>query len=328
MPYPIIDMHCDLLSYLNSAPNPDPQRKDALGCSFPALEEGNVKLQVLAIYTATKKGSAGMGLNQSRIFKELFSKYEQQVELITPTHIDDVPHLTKIGLVAAIESGSGFCEEDEPLDEGFKRLEQIISNTERVLYISMTHHSENRFGGGNYSEAGLKEDGKALLDYINGRKICIDFSHTSDALARGILEHIDRHSLDIPILASHSNYRPVFDHLRNLPDDVAKEIIKRGGIIGVNFLRAFLNDDRPEAMYDHIQHGLELGGENAICMGADFFFTGEHPDQTRVPFYHSGHESATGYPAIMEEVERRFSVDTASKLSHQNATEFIKRVWG
>ncbi|MEQ9301901.1 MAG: membrane dipeptidase [Cyclobacteriaceae bacterium] len=327
MPYPIIDMHCDLLSYLNSAPNPDPQRKDALGCSFPALAEGNVKLQVLAIYTATKKGSSELGLNQSRIFKGLFSRYEKQVALITPDNINDVPALPRIGLVAAIESGSGFCEEDEPLDSGFKKLEEIISNTERVLYISMTHHTENRFGGGNFSKIGLKEDGKALLNYINGRKIAIDFSHTSDALAHGILEHLTKHSLDIPILASHSNYRPVFDHPRNLPDELAKEVSTRGGVIGVNFVRAFINDDEPEAMYDHIQYGLDLGGEDAVCMGADFFYTGEHPDQTRAPFYHVEHESATCYPDILEEVLTRFSADIANKLSRQNAFEFINRVW-
>jgi membrane dipeptidase len=327
MPYPIIDMHCDLLSYLNSAPNPDPLRKDDLGCSFPALSEGNVNLQVLAIYTATKKGSTEMGLNQSRIFKDLFSKYEDQVELITPDNVNSVPSLSKIGLVAAIESGSGFCEEDEPLDSGFKKLEEIISNTQRVLYISMTHHHENRFGGGNYSDAGLKDDGKALLDYINGRKIAIDFSHTSDALARGILEHVTKHGLDIPILASHSNYRPVFEHARNLPDDIAKEIMSRGGIIGVNFLRAFLNDDDPEAIYDHIQYGLDLGGKDAVCLGADFFYTGEHPDQTRMPFYRDEHHSATCYPAILEEITNRFSSDLSEKLSHQNALAFLKRVW-
>lgn len=327
MHYPIIDMHCDLLSYLNSAPDPDPLRKDDLGCSFPALSEGNVKLQVLAIYTATKKGSTEMGLNQSRIFRDFFSKYEDKVELITPDNINDVPSLSKIGLVASIESGSGFCEEDEPLDSGFKKLEEIIDNTHRVLYISMTHHHENRFGGGNYSDAGLKADGKELLNYISGRKIAIDFSHTSDALARGILEHVTKHGLDIPILASHSNYRPVYEHARNLPDDIAKEILRRDGIIGVNFLRAFLNDEDPEAIYDHIHYGLDLGGEDAICMGADFFYTGEHPDQTRAPFYHNGHQSATCYPAIMQKVLDRFSVDVAGKLSHQNALSFIKRVW-
>lgn len=327
MPYPIIDMHCDLLSYLNGATNADPLRKDDLGCSFPALVEGNVKTQVLAIFTATKSGSTALGLEQSRIFKKLFSTYPDDVVQATPDNIDKVTGLSKIGLIAAIENASGFCEEDEPLTQGFKKLEEIISNTDRVLYISMTHHAENRFGGGNYSTAGLKVDGKALLDYISGRKIAIDLSHTSDALAHGILEHVTKQGLDIPILASHSNYRPIFDHPRNLPDELAKEVSARGGIIGVNFVRAFVNNDDPEALYEHIQHGLDLVGSDALCMGADFFFAGEHPDQMRIPFYHAGQESATCYPAILEEVSTRFSPAVAEKISHQNAFNFINRIW-
>lgn len=327
MPYPVIDLHCDLLSYLNNAPYPDPMRPDDIGCSLPALQAGHVAVQVCAIYTPVQKGSSSMGVSQSRLFEPLLTKYDALLEKVTPDNIDRLAASGKVGLLAAVENASSFCEEDEALDAGFKRLEQIISHTGRILYISMTHHTENRFGGGNYSKAGLKDDGKVLLDYISGRHIAIDFSHTSDALARGILEHVSKHGLDIPVLASHSNYRSVFDHPRNLPDEIAREITGRGGIIGVNFLRAFLNNDDPDVLYDHIRYGLELGGADAISLGADFFFTGEHPDQSRVPFYHPVHENATCYPALLAEVSTRFSSALAEKLSHQNALHFIKRVW-
>ncbi len=59
----------------------------------------------------------------------------------------------------------------------------------------MTHHTENRFGGGNFSEVGLKEDGKVLLDYLTDKNIVIDLAHTSDALAFGILNYIDHKKL-------------------------------------------------------------------------------------------------------------------------------------
>lgn len=130
----------------------------------------------------------------------------------------------------------------------------------RILYIGFTRHAENRFGGGNNSKVGLKEDGKKLLQYLNGKKIAVDFSHASDTLASDILDYLSDHNLEVPILASHSNYRKVFNQTRNLPDHIAKEIIQRGGIIGVNFLRAFVNNENPNALYHHINRGIELGG--------------------------------------------------------------------
>jgi len=227
---------------------PDPFDQSEIGCSFPDLAKGNVKLQVMAIYTATIKGSAALALKESEIFADFLKKHPDHCRLVNDSDtLHEIKTSPKLGMIAAIENASGFCEEDEDLALGFERLEQIISNTKRILYIGLTHHPENRFGGGNNSNVGLKKDGEKLLEYLNVKKIAVDFSHTSDALAYDILAYISTHNLNIPILASHSNYREVFNHPRNLPNDIAQEIMQRGGIIGVNFLRAFVHNDDPNA---------------------------------------------------------------------------------
>ena len=68
MKHPVIDLHCDLLAHMLNMPNPDPFKREGIGCSFPALAEGNVKLQVMAIFTATENGSTALALRQSEIF--------------------------------------------------------------------------------------------------------------------------------------------------------------------------------------------------------------------------------------------------------------------
>ena len=328
MNHPVIDLHCDLLAHMLNMPNPDPFQREGIGCSFPALAEGNVKLQVMAIYTATEKGSAALALRQSEIFASLLAKYPDHCTLIHDTStLSKMSTSSKLGMIAAIENASGFCEEDEPLDIGLKRLEQIITNTTRILYIGFTHHAENRFGGGNNSEAGLKEDGKTLLKYLSGKKIAVDFSHTSDALAQDILDYLSAHRLEVPILASHSNYRKVFNHVRNLPDDIAKEIIHRGGIIGVNFLRAFVNNEDPNGLYQHINYGIELGGANSICFWADYFNTDSHPDRSRVPFYFKEHEDASRYPSIIETISQQVSPDVIEGISSKNVMNYLMRLW-
>lgn len=328
MNQPVIDLHCDLLAHMLSMPSPDPFDRDGIGCSFPDLAAGNVKLQVMAIFTATAKGSTALALKQSEIFASFLANYPDDCTLVhDASTLSGIATSSKLGMIAAIENASGFCEEDEALEVGFERLEQIIANTTRILYIGLTHHAENRFGGGNNSTAGLKEDGKTLLQYLSGKKIAVDFSHASDALAHDMLNYISEHSLEVPILASHSNYRAVFDHVRNLPDDLAKEIIERGGIIGVNFLRAFVNNDDPNVLYQHINHGIKLGGANSICFGADYFATGNHPDQSRVPFYFEEHGDASRYPFILDAISDQVSPDVIDGIRSENVMNYMMRLW-
>jgi membrane dipeptidase len=326
--HPVIDLHCDLLSYMQEVPAADPFDRDAIGCNFPALKAGNVKLQVMAIYSFTGKGSTHPAVEQSVIYRSLYEKYPDTVRFASDvTPIDAVESSSNPVVMAAIENASGFCEEDEPLESGFERLERIMLNTRGLLYIGLTHHGENRFGGGNATHVGLKDDGRSLLDYISGRKIAIDLSHASDALAMGILDHVSKYSLDVPVLASHSNFRAVFNHPRNLPDEIAKEIIHRKGVIGINFLRAFLNNDDPEAIYEHILYGISMG-PRSICFGADYFNTASHPDQSRKPFFFSEQSDAGCYPSILSRLGGTLSPEMIAGLSFNNAMDFIRRTRG
>ena len=172
----------------------------------------------------------------------------------------------------------------------------------------------------------MKEDGKRLLDYLAGKGIPVDLSHTSDLLAEGILNHIDRHHLPIPILASHSNFRTIWDHKRNLTDEFAQEIIHRGGIIGVNFLRAFLDSEHPERLFEHLIYGSKLN-EQAIAFGADFFYTLDFPDPSRHPFYFPLAENASKYPGILERLSQDFSEVQLRKLAHENVFRFYQNLW-
>ena len=325
MSEPVIDLHCDLLSYL-TRPNSSIYNTEDIGCAIPYLKEGNVKLQVMAIFAPVEPKSTDYGLLQSKIFKKL-NEEVNELYCFEKQHLENFGSSENIGMLASIESGSAFCDEEMYLKEGFENLEKIIENVGSIMYISFTHHAENRFGGGNYSEVGLKEDGKALIEYLHERNIAIDFSHTSDALAHDLLNYISKENLNIPIMASHSNYRPVFDHPRNLPDDIAKEIIHRNGLIGLNFVRAFVNPEKVEALEEHVAHGLSLGGENAISYGADYFFTNDMPDKSRIPFYFQAHENAGRYPKLNEDFEKKCGSEQMKKISSENALNFIKRLW-
>lgn len=322
---PIIDTHCDLLFYLTQA-NADINKTEDLGCSLPYLKQGNVKLQVMAIFAPTQFNSHQLGIEQSEIFRDLNAQ-DNPLYRFEKQHIQSLVSNPNIGMLAAIENASAFCSENMPLAEGFNNLETILSNVGSLLYISFTHHLENRFGGGNYSSVGLKDDGKALIDYLDNKNIAIDLSYSSDALAYDVMNYMVKNNSHIPIIASHSNYRKILDHPRNLPDEIAQEIIHRKGLIGVNFVRAFVNPDKPETLIEHIACGIALGAENTICYGADFFYCKDHPDQSRIPFYFKAHENAIAYQGINVTLEQQFGKKFCTKISHKNVSDFLQRLW-
>ncbi|PQA93273.1 peptidase [Chryseobacterium shigense] len=317
-----IDLHCDLLCHLLDPGSAIDDKE--LGCSLPYLKEGNVKLQVMAIYSATGANSTADAAKQSNLFAELLKN--ENFFLFEGENYKNPENENRVGIIASIENASGFCGEDDALENGFKNLETIIEKTQKILYLGITHHTENRFGGGNNSEAGLKEDGKVLIDYISGKRIPIDLAHTSDQLAYGILNYIDQKNYSIPILASHSNYRKVHDKNRNLPDELAKEIIRRKGLIGLNLIRNCVDETNPEKLYEHIQYGLDLGGEEAIAYGADFFYCKNHPDKSRHPFFFKGYDDASALNTMNSRIERDFSSEIMEKISHKNALKFIEKI--
>lgn len=325
---PVIDLHCDLLSYLAEAPDAGPDDGERIGCAIPRLAEGNVAIQVLAIYSGAMGHSEGSEERQVAAFRDLAaSRISDLLHVADVDGVREAMNGDRIGFIAAVEGATTLCAEGRPIEELEENLERLLEVSGRILYIGLTHHGENRFGGGNTTDVGLKADGRALIDLVAGRGIAIDFSHTSDRLAEDILDHIDANRLEVPVMASHSNYRSVWDHPRNLPDHLASEIIRRDGVIGINFLREFLNRRDPSALEAHLRHGLELGGGDAVCFGADFFDTAGHPDRSRVPFYHPGHEHAGRYPAILDELAASFDRDLLEGLAWRNALSFLERIW-
>jgi microsomal dipeptidase-like Zn-dependent dipeptidase len=317
-----------LLAYLAKQPGGHPGSTEDIGCAIPYLQEGRVALQVMAVYTTPGDNSVEFAERQVDLFGQLLREHAQVFAQVTNTEqVTSHFNGTQCGIVLGIEGGSGFCTEGEPLAEGLARLDRIVATVKRVIYISLTHNAENRFGGGNASTAGLKDDGRVLLYFLSGRGIAVDLSHTSDALAHGVLNYLEARALQVPVIASHSNFRARREHPRNLTDDVAREVIRRKGLIGINFLREFVDPDKPETLQAHIEHGLALGAEEALCFGADFFHTGDHPDKSRIPFFFPQHENALCYQPLLADLCKNHGEAHIRRLAHGNVISFLERNW-
>lgn len=316
---PIADLHCDLLCYLEKGGKRTPVDL-AARCALPQLKAGHVKWQTCAIFTHTEADSVKKGMAQVGLLQNLLVHYPQDV------HLSQSSSKEGIALFFAFENASGFCTEQEPVREGFSRLHSVIDRIGKPLYISLTWNEENRFGGGALTKIGLKEDGKRFLEALHEKQIAVDLSHASDFLAYEIIDYIDNRGLQVPLIASHSNARPVFFAPRNMPAEIAKEIFRRGGVVGLNLYAPFLGESE-ESILDHVAFWLNLGGEKHLCLGSDFFYEPDFPAANRKgePFFKK-YADASCYQDLLAFVSQELKLKEAvlNQLAHGNFLNFIK----
>ncbi len=305
----VADFHCDLLWYLaNDAKRTvyDPESQS----SVSMFKEGRVAVQTFPIFTITGKSSVKEGMKQFEIFQRL-SKLDP--DFFGPT----------MRYKLAIENASGFCNEEEPLEEGLRRVERWWTQSP-IYYISLTWNQENRFGGGVDTQVGLKEDGRRLLQWMSGRKIAVDLSHASDRLAEDILKEIKK--WDVIPIASHSNFRAVCPHPRNLPDHLAQGIAQEGGLIGLNMVRHFIGENGPHAILLHLEYAHRLKIENHLCLGADFF--GEIDlDRAKMhlkPYFFEGFSNSACYPQLRKILSSSCSDEYIDNLMYSRLNHFLE----
>lgn len=198
------------------------------------------------------------------------------------------------------------------------RLENIAElNRRGVRMCTLTWNGETELGRGVMAEGtmGLSDFGRKAIREFEKNGIIVDISHASPELFRDVAE-----IATMPIVASHSNAKAVCDHVRNLTDEQFEAVKKSGGLVGLNFYNAFLNNSPEEAsMYDilrHADHFLSLGGEDTIAMGGDM-------DGSDLP--NDMADGLAAIPALYELfLKHNYSQTLVDKIFYDNAANFFK----
>jgi membrane dipeptidase len=323
----VIDLHNDLLSYLAASPSNSPYDA-ATGTSVDQMRKGGVLGSVLVAFAPTPSKSlrAEMHVTQSEL------QLKRQVDIFCsipkkhPEAFSLAPSSDRVVIALGVENCSSFISEEEPLKKGIERFQQIFQNL-KPLYVSLTWNEENRLGGGIPTHKGLTDDGKVILDLLREYTTAVDLSHASDQLSIDILNYLEKTQSPLKVIASHANFRAITDVPRNLPDEVADEIARRGGVIGLTFIRSFIGPSE-EFAFRHIEHGVSKGWEKALAIGADFF-TESHLSESQKKTFDDEHffpqfSNASCYPAVQKEVTRRFGKEICEHLFFNNANRFFR----
>ncbi len=137
-----------------------------------------------------------------------------------------------------------------------------------VKVLTLTWNGQNEIGSGHQTADGLTAFGIQAVKRLEERGIIIDVSHLNDTGFNDVVKNTVG-----PFIASHSNARSVCGNLRNLTDPQIDEIIRREGLIGINFHQPFLSESGLGGISDilrHIHYILERGGQNVLAIGSDF----------------------------------------------------------
>jgi membrane dipeptidase len=128
--------------------------------------------------------------------------------------------------------------------------------------------SRTRYSGGTGAPGGLTELGVQLLKAMSRKRVILDLSHMAEqavADAFGMWRG--------PIICSHSNARAIVPGDRQITDETAAEVARRGGILGISFYPSHLRKKGRTTLRDVVRHALHLaraaGGPEHVGLGTD-----------------------------------------------------------
>ena len=165
-------------------------------------------------------------------------------------------------------------------------------------YITLCHSKNSKVcksSGEMGEDYGLTDFGKTLVDEMNRLGMLVDVSHASDQAVRDVVAYSKA-----PVVASHSCVRALYNHPRNLTDELIRLIADKGGVVQVAIWTGFLKSrEQGKAtvanIVDHIDYIVKLVGIDHVGFGSDFDGGGDI----------IGCEDASGVVNITAEMLRR-----------------------
>lgn len=280
------DLHCDTPTVMfekkNDFSDPD------MHISEKGLEKYEKAFQLCAVFTAD--GQGGSGFDYFRNVMDYFLPVAAKVK----------------NLVPIVSSEGGRC-----IDGNVDNID-VLKKDYGLRVFGLVHNGENELacGGATDNGKGLTSVGKEAVARCEELGIVPDCSHLSDAGFEDLVKICKK-----PFIATHSNCRSVYDHLRNLTDDQLREIFARKGLVGLNlFPDIICKAPHITDLLKHAEKMLALGGENCIAMGGDLDGIVSVPD---------GFKDVSSYTQLREMFANAFSEDIAEKIMYKNAARFF-----
>ena len=238
----VLDSHLDTPAYFHTPEYNFSKRGDfdvdGTHVDLPRMNEGGLDGGFWVIFTpqgpldtASYNAARTAAILRQTAIREMAAKYAADVELAF--NAADAERIFANGKKIVFQS----MENSYPLGTDVSLLETFYIGGLRM--IAPVHFRNNQFADSATDVTpvygGLSPLGEELVKEANRLGLVIDGSHASDDSVRDMLA-----LSTTPIILSHSGPKGVYDHPRNLPDDLLKAIADDGGVIQVNAYGSYL----------------------------------------------------------------------------------------
>ncbi len=232
---------------------------------LPRAREGGLDVQFWSIYVGKVEGDG-------RAIREALERIDAVWELAR-RHPDDVVVATDVAgirrgvaegkLVSLMGVEGGHMIEDKlAVLRDFYRL--------GVRYMTLTHSFHTKWADSSGTgqplppgNGGLTAFGVEVVREMNRLGMMVDVSHVSDQTFADALR-----VAEAPVIASHSSCRAVFDHPRNLSDDMLRALAAKGGVVMINYYPGYTDPVAAPKIADWFKrHGEELAALRAKYAG-------------------------------------------------------------
>lgn len=240
---------------------------------IPKMQEGYLDAQYLACWVRQGELTPSGRLKAKNRIDDLIESIYQQVErnyescgIARTTH--DIYKLKSEGKKAfliGIENGYALGKDINLIEEYFKK---------GVTYITLCHSINNDICDSSSDKSGPKWNGlspfgKKVIAEMNRLGILIDLSHASDATFWDVMN-----LSEVPVFASHSSSRAIYNCDRNLSDEQLRAIAETGGVAQACLVDEFLTSNPKssniEDFMNHLCHMIDVAGIDHVGIGSDF----------------------------------------------------------
>jgi membrane dipeptidase len=183
--------------------------------------------------------------------------------------------------------------------------------------MSLTHLANNELGGSSSPLMGdrpLTALGRAVLDEMARAGMSVDLAHASHRTLRDVLAHGGPRPF-----CSHGGAAGATGSWRNLHDGELRAIADRGGVAGMIFATIYLGGREIADVVRHVEHALDVAGEDAVAFGSDF--------DGMVPMPR-GLRDVTDVPKLVDALARRRPAAVVEKVAWGNWRRFFLETLG
>ena len=207
-----------------------------------------------------------------------------------------------------IEGGGGLLADSDELFTLYKAGLRIMGFAWDTNELATGAYDEN--------DEGLTSEGIRMARRCAELGITVDVSHLSDKSFYDLLNHYP-----LPVIATHSNFREICPDKRNLTYGMAKEIVMRGGVIGLNLYPNFVKPENAkiEDIIPHVEYHLERFGEDSLAFGFDI-------DGTFGKNLIGLNPEVSIHDQLIDLLLTRYSSSTVEKIAGENVINFLKGV--